>query len=186
MVKRIAIFGTESTGKTTLAERLATHFGEPWAPEFVRDFWHERGGRIVAADLDAIARGQIANEETAAAVARRVVFCDTELITCTLWDDWLFPGACPGWVRDEANRRAHSYGLYLLCDADVPFSADPQRCFPDIASRERARRIWREALTSRGLRFVEISGDWPERERRAIAAIEAALAEPGRGGVGSK
>ena len=29
---RIAVFGTESTGKTRLAKRLAEHFGEPWAP----------------------------------------------------------------------------------------------------------------------------------------------------------
>lgn len=176
MVKRIAIFGTESTGKTTLAQRLAAHFGEPWAPEFVRAFWEERGGRIVAADLDAIARGQVANEERAAAAARRVVFCDTELLTCTLWDDWLFPGACPAWVRDEANRRAHDYALYLLCDADVPFAPDPQRCFPDAASRERARRMWRDALESRGLNFREIRGEWPERERTAIAAVEEVLA----------
>lgn len=179
MVKRIAIFGTESTGKTALAQRLAAHFGEPWAPEFVRAFWDERGGRIGAADLDAIARGQMANEERAAATARRVVFCDTELITCTLWDDLLFPGGCPAWVRDEANRRAHDYALYLLCDADVPFAPDPQRCFPDASSRERLRQRWREALVSRGLPFAEIQGPWPEREARAIAAVESVLAGEG-------
>ena len=36
MVKRIAIFGAESTGKSTLAEELAAHFGEPCVPEYVR------------------------------------------------------------------------------------------------------------------------------------------------------
>ena len=67
---RIALFGPESTGKSRLAERLALHFGEPWAPEFVRAFWDARAGRIVAADLAEIARGQIAAEEAAAARAR--------------------------------------------------------------------------------------------------------------------
>lgn len=174
-VKRIALFGTESTGKTSLAERLAAHFDEPWAPEYVREFWDAHAGRIVAADLDAIGRGQIASEEAAAARAGRAVFCDTELITCTLWNDVLFPGACPGWVREEADRRARRFALYLLCDADVPFAPDPQRCFPDPMSRERARGLWREALVSRGLPFVEVSGDWAERERTAIAAVEAVL-----------
>lgn len=175
-VTRIAVFGTESTGKTTLAQRLAAHFDEPWAPEFVREFWDARGGKIVATDLDAIARGQIAHEEMAAAKARRVVFCDTELITCTLWDDWLFPGACPAWVRAEAERRARGFALYLLCDADVPFMPDPQRCFPDPASRDRARERWRAALTSRALPLVEIRGAWVERERAAIVAVEKILA----------
>jgi HTH-type transcriptional repressor of NAD biosynthesis genes len=174
-IKRIVIFGTESTGKTTLAQQLAAHFGEPWSPEFVREFWDAHGGQITAADLDAIARGQIAGEDYAAARARRAVFCDTELLTCTLWDDWLFPGACPPWVRAEAERRARNYALWLLCDADIPWAPDPQRCFPDAVSRERGRRLWREALTSRGLPFVEICGDWTTRERAAIAAVEELL-----------
>jgi HTH-type transcriptional regulator, transcriptional repressor of NAD biosynthesis genes len=174
-VKRIAVFGTESTGKTTLAERLAAHFGEPWSREFAREFWDSHDGKISATDLDAIARGQIANEERSAAQAKRVVFCDTELITCTLWNDALFPGACPAWVRDEADARSKGFSLYLLCDADVPFVADPQRCFPDDESRERARELWRDALVARDLPFVEVTGDWPQREGTAIEAVERVL-----------
>ncbi|MEO6246031.1 MAG: AAA family ATPase [Opitutaceae bacterium] len=175
-ITRIAIFGTESTGKTTLAQRLAAHFTEPWSREFVREFWEAHEGKIEAHDLGTIALGQMANEEHAAARAKRVAFCDTELITCTLWNDVLFPGACPAWVREEAEERARGFALYLLCDADVPFAPDPQRCFPDGDSRERARRLWREALVSRGLPFTEVRGEWAERERTAIAAVEAGLA----------
>lgn len=174
-VVRIAVFGTESTGKTSLAQRLAAHFGEPWAPEFVREYWDAQEGKIGPADLDAIARGQMANEEAAAARARRCVFSDTELISCVLWNDLLFPGACPPWVRTQADRRARNYALYLLCDTDVPFAPDPQRCFPDTAARERSRTLWREALVARGLPFVEIRGMWPERERTAIEAVERLL-----------
>lgn len=171
-VHRIAIFGTESTGKTALAQRLAAHFREPWAPEFVREFWDLRGGSIVSGDLGTIALGQMAGEDAAAERARRMAFCDTELITCTLWNDILFPGACPAWVREEAEVRAKGFALYLLCDADVPFAPDPQRCFPAAAEREQARQRWKAALVSRRLPFVEIRGDWPERERVAIAAVE--------------
>ena len=170
--KRVAIFGTESTGKTALARRLAAHFGEPWAPEFVREFWELRGGKITAEDLGTIALGQMANEELALSRARRAVFFDTELLTCTLWDDALFPEKCPAWVRTEAEERAQRVSLWLLCDTDVPFEPDPQRSFPDAASRMRARLIWREALEKRALPFVEIRGAWPERERAAIAAVE--------------
>lgn len=46
---RVVVFGPESTGKTWLAERLAQAFGEPWAPEFVREFWDRRAGHIAAA-----------------------------------------------------------------------------------------------------------------------------------------
>jgi HTH-type transcriptional regulator, transcriptional repressor of NAD biosynthesis genes len=175
-VKRIAVFGTESTGKTRLAQKLAAHFGEPWSPEFAREFWDTHDGIITAADLDAIGRGQIANEEAAAARARRVVFCDTDLLTCTLWNDLLFPGACPAWVQEEAERRARGFALYLLCDADVPFEPDPQRCFPEAAARARVRDLWRQALVVRGLPWADIAGRWAERERLAVAAVEKILA----------
>lgn len=176
-VKRIVISGTESTGKTQLAQKLAAHFGEPWSPEFARMFWDLHGG-ITAADLDAVDRGQVANEDAAAVQARRVVFFDTDLITCVIWNDLLFPGACPTWVRTAADERARRAALYLLCDADVPFVPDPQRCFPDDESRARARALWRGALVGRKLPFVEITGDWAQRERTAIAAVEALLARP--------
>jgi NadR type nicotinamide-nucleotide adenylyltransferase len=174
---RIALFGPESTGKSRLAERLALHFGEPWAPEFVRAFWDARAGRIVAADLAEIARGQIAAEEAAAARARRVMFSDTDLLTNVLWADLLFPGHCPAWVRAEADVRAKRYSLYLFCDTDLPFEPDPQRCFPDPAGRERGRRLWWETLEVRALPRRRIHGDWAQREAQAIAAVSG-LIEP--------
>ncbi len=173
---RVAVFGPESTGKTALAERLAAHCGEPWAPEHVRGYWERVGGRIGPADLEAIARGQVALEEEAAARARRVVFCDTELLTCTLWNDLLFPGACPPWVRAEAERRAQTYALYLHCMDDLPFAPDPQRCCPGAEERAQAALRWRDALVSRALPRVEITGAGAERERRAVAAVERLLA----------
>ena len=175
MVKRVVLFGTESTGKSTLAERLAARFGEPWSEEFVREFWEIKEGKITGEDLGTIALGQMANEDNAAAAARRVVFCDTDLLTCTLWDDVLFPGACPAWVRAEAEERAQGVGLWLLCDTDVPFEPDPQRSFPDADGRARGRKIWREALERRGLPFVEIVGSWAERERQAVEAVQRLL-----------
>lgn len=174
-IQRIVVFGTESTGKTTLAQKLAAHFGEPWSPEFVREFWDLKGGTITAEDLGTIALGQMANEDHAMRQAKRAMFCDTDLLTCTLWDDWLFPGECPPWVRAEAERRARDSDLWLLCDTDIPWAPDPQRSFPDEAGRERGRRTWREALTSRALPFVEVRGDWATRERTAIAAVEKVL-----------
>ncbi len=174
-IRRIVVTGTESTGKTQLARKLAAHFGEPWSTEYARAFWDLHGG-ITAMDLDTIDRGQMANEEAAAAKAQRVVFFDTDLLTCVLWNDLLFPGACPGWVRTKADHRARRVAMYLLCDADVPFAPDPQRCFPDSLGRQRTRLMWRDALESRQLPFVEIRGDWPNRERAAIAAVERLLA----------
>ena len=92
-----------------------------------------------------------------------------------LWSDLLY-GTCPDDIRRGAEKRTKNYALYLLMGVDVPFTADPQRCFPDPADREKAMRVWRGALERRQLPFVEIRGDWAQREQAAIAAVERLLA----------
>jgi HTH-type transcriptional regulator, transcriptional repressor of NAD biosynthesis genes len=172
---RVVVFGPESTGKTWLAERLAREFGEPWAPEFVREFWDRRAGHIAAADLTEIAHGQRDGEERAAARARRVVFCDTDLLTNVLWADLLFPGACPQPVRAQAEERSRRYALYLLCQSDLPFTPDPQRCFPDEAGRAMGARLWRSTLEQRGLPTADVSGHGDARVQSALVALRQRL-----------
>jgi nicotinamide mononucleotide transporter len=176
-VRRVAVFGPESTGKTSLAEKLAAHFGEPCVPEYARQFWDERGG-IALKDIPVIAHKQAELEDAAAARAKRLVVCDTEALTTVLWSELLY-GECPPLVRMSAELRAPRYDLYLLLNTDVPFEPDPQRVFPDEAGREKCMALWREALVSRELKFVEIRGDWAARETAAIAAVGQLLAGKG-------
>ena len=174
-MKRVAIYGPESTGKTRLAERLAAVFGAPLVAEYAREFWDQQGA-ITLADIPVIAREQWRREDAAAAGAGApgLVFCDTEALTTVLWSDLLY-GTCPGDIRCEADRRSGQYDLYLLLDIDVPFVADPQRCFPDPADREKAMRVWRGALERRQRPFTLISGGWAEREATAVGAVKKIL-----------
>jgi len=168
--QRIAVYGPESTGKTALAEKLAAHFQAPLVSEYARERWDAQGG-LALDDMLPIAQEQWRREEAAAARASRLVICDTEALTTMLWSDLLY-GTTPDEVRRGAELRCKHYALYLLLDIDVPFASDPQRCFADPIDREQAMRIWRGALDRRGLRYVLIQGDWPEREKRAIAAVD--------------
>lgn len=179
--KRIAVFGPESTGKTTLAEKLAAHFNAPLVREYAREFWDQHGV-ITLEDMMPIAREQWRREDEA--LLRQgfegqdpagLVICDTDALTTMIWSDLLY-GTCPEELRRMVEKRAKDYALYLLLDIDVLFAPDPQRCFPDPADRERCMRIWRGALERRQLPFELIQGDWAQREQRAIAAIERALA----------
>jgi NadR type nicotinamide-nucleotide adenylyltransferase len=173
LVKRVAVFGPESTGKTRLAEKLAALFRAPLVPEYAREFW-DRHGVIQLEDMLPIAREQWRREDEAVARAERLVICDTDALTTMLWSDLLY-GTCPEELRRIVETRAKNYALYLLLDIDVPFVADPQRCFPDPADREKGMRLWRGALERRELPYALIQGDWAEREQRAMAAINGLL-----------
>jgi len=171
---RIAVYGPESTGKTLLAEKLAAHFGAPLVAEYARERWDQQGGVLALEDMLPVAREQWRREDEAAARAERLVICDTDALTTMLWSDLLY-GTSPDELRRGAEKRSKGYALYLLLDIDVPFAADPQRCFPDPADREKCMRIWRGALDRRQLPYELIQGDWVQREQRAVAAVSQIL-----------
>lgn len=173
--KRVVLFGTESTGKSTLAEGLAAHFGEPWAEEYVREYWARRQGGIEAQDLAVIARGQIAKIETAALRATRVLLCDTDLLMNVRWADELFPGHCPAWVRRAADERARRNTLYLCCEPDVEWEDDPQRSFCDRASWFASAERCQAMLVERGLPWVRVVGKGEERLQMAVEAVTKIL-----------
>ncbi|MBX3738463.1 MAG: ATP-binding protein [Candidatus Didemnitutus sp.] len=202
-VLRIAVYGPESTGKTELAARLGAHFGAPVVAEYARERCDVQGGVLGLEDMVPIAREQWRREDEAVRRAAEhcnllgyisgspregetgecnligykrpgVVICDTDALTTMLWSDLLY-GTTPDELRRGAEKRCRNYALYLLLDIDVPFAPDPQRCFPDPEDREKCRRVWHGALERRHLPYAWIRGDWAERERAAIAAVEECL-----------
>lgn len=170
---RIAVYGPESTGKSELAAKLAARFRAPLVAEYARERWEAQGG-LGLDDMLPVAQEQWRREDAAAQAAGRLVICDTEALTTMLWSDLLY-GTTPDELRRGAEKRCRNYALYLLLDIDVPFAADPQRCFPDPADREKCMRVWQGALDRRNLPYVLIRGDWAERERVASEAIERIL-----------
>lgn len=171
--RRVCVFGPESTGKSTLAARLGGHFRTAVVPEYARTLLETQDGRIDAADIPRIARGQMASEDALARDADRVLVCDTDVLATTIWSDVLF-GGCPADVRAAADRRAAD--LYLLTDVDVPWVADPVRYLPDDRRPffDRCRR----ELDARGRPYVVLRGDWDRRFADAVAAVERVLAAP--------
>jgi len=164
---RVVITGSECTGKTTLARALAAHFNTPWMPEYVREFVATKGASPEAADVEAIARGQIAREDAVAARRPDLLIQDTDLLSTVLYSHHYY-GGCPAWIEQAAMRRAGD--LYLLAGIDVPWVADgAQRDRP--GERETMQELFRVALTERALPFVSLEGAHEQRLAAAVAAV---------------
>ena len=133
-IRRLAIVGPESSGKSTLAEQLAHQLGTVWVPEPARLYYDRKGVCYEASDIPEIAALGQTLVQAALPQARAWLIQDTDLLTITLWSDWLYQG-CPAAIRQEAE--AEPIDLVLLLAPDLPWSYDPQRCHPDPATRWR-------------------------------------------------
>jgi HTH-type transcriptional repressor of NAD biosynthesis genes len=174
-VRRVAIVGAESTGKSTLCAALAEKYGTARVPEHARTLAEARGGSLDPEAIQLAARGQIALEEAAAQHAHRALFCDTDVLTVQLWSERLFGGTVPAWIREEARSRA--YDLVLVAAPDVPFVGARERDQPAARVAFHARLV--EELTARGQAFCELRGYWDRRLELACEAIDALLARGG-------
>lgn len=168
----VTLIGSECTGKTTLASELARRFGTAWVPEAARLAAQAKRTPLESADVERIAHSHIAAAQQATHRAQRLLILDTDLVS-TLVYSLHYYGSCPDWLRREA--RARLAGLYLLHHPDVPWLPDPARDRGD--RRQEMHELFREALAALGARVADIRGDWQTRERIAVAAIEALLAE---------
>lgn len=172
---KVVLFGPESTGKTTLAKKLAAHFNTKWVPEFARAYlqkkWDEKQEICTKDDLPLIAAGQMKLENEKAAQANAILFCDTDLLVTTTYSEVYFDGYCDPQLRAFALK--NNYDLYLLTNIDIPWVADDLRDKPN----ERVQMLNRFTSTLNKLQrpYAVVQGQGEERFRSALQAIEQYL-----------
>ena len=172
---RVAVVGSECSGKTTLAAALAAHYQTTWVPEFARQFVMDKGAAPDYEDVEAIARGQIALEDEKADEASRLLIDDTDLFSTVLYSRHYY-GDCPQWIEAALEKRAAD--LYLLADIDIPWVPDgEQRDRGD--RREELHELFRGALVERRLTFTKIRGSHGERLDAAVSVIDRLILEHG-------
>lgn len=171
-VKRVCVFGPESTGKSTLSEKLAAHFKTVSVPEYARTLIELQQGVVRPEDMPSIARGQRASEEVLARKAQRVLFCDTDALATSIWSNVLF-GHCDPIVTMYAEQ-VH-YDLTLLLDVDVPWVSDVVRFLPE--ERRSFFERCEQALARMNRPYVVVRGSWEQRWECARRAVEALLHE---------
>lgn len=161
--------GAESTGKSSLATRLAEEWACPLVPEYGRIHAETVGTDFTMADLLSIAAEQDRLAQAASAGDPPLVLLDTDPLMTAAWAQMLF-----GRVPDELFAYPKA-DLYLLFAADVPWEPDDTRFFGLPEERAEFAELAEAMLRRVGVPYRSISGDWAAREAQVRAAIGAAL-----------
>jgi len=105
LLKRIAITGPESTGKSCLCLQLAKHFNTYCVEEYARKYIDDLKRPYNLDDIIKIAKCQLSNENKLAEKANELLFCDTELIVTKIWSEHKF-SVCLQWILDNGTNLA--------------------------------------------------------------------------------
>ncbi len=170
-VIKIALYGPESTGKTTLAQQLADEYNTLWVREFARDYlqkkWDATQQICQPEDLLPIAIGQIQLENEALEKANEYLFCDTNLLETKVFSDTYY-GYCDPIIASAA--KDHNYDLVFLTDVDFPWEKDDLRDNPE--NRQETLAIFEQELINNKKPYIKLSGNKEERLEKAIQIIK--------------
>jgi NadR type nicotinamide-nucleotide adenylyltransferase len=193
-IKKVVVLGPESTGKSSLCEQLAVYFSAQcrtdWVPEYAREWLLTHGKEYSYDDLLVIAKQQLALEdeksrqmEKAGGVGTRkeapgegdqgsLLFIDTDMYVMKVWCEFVF-GKCHPWILEQISARKYDY--YLLCNTDLPWVEDELREYPDLATREKLFRIYKDSMINQSVPWSEIRGTEDLRVKMAIEAVSRLL-----------
>jgi HTH-type transcriptional repressor of NAD biosynthesis genes len=156
-VKKICFYGPESTGKSTMAKKMAAHFNTEFVPEVAREF--VTSNVFTAEDISTIAVEHYKRIVEKRKTANKLLLCDTDAITTAIYSQHYLHTVPP--IVYELEKKV-SFDLYFLFDIDVEWVADELR---DLGNqRERMFNLFKNELEKRSIPFLIVSGSYEQRE----------------------
>jgi nicotinamide riboside kinase len=144
-LKKIAIIGVESSGKTTWCSKLASQFNEPFVPEYAREYLTARNGLYSQKDLWSIAQGQISLEKDYEKKAQEFLFCDTDIANIQIWSEFKYNACDVALLQLVATTK---YDAYVLTPLLPDWEYDVLRENPEFAVRTELYQFYLEYALS--------------------------------------
>lgn len=174
LVQKVVFVGTESSGKSTIAKRMAEEFDTQWVHEYGRELWEAQGLTGSFHDLLKIAETHYRREESMALNSRKYLFCDTNPWTTLQWST-MYSGSADSRLLELVERTKNEY-VWIVCDNDFGWVDDNTReLVGDRSVKFQSDQI--NNLEKLGVVYDFIHGSVDERvaQVKDILAIEARL-----------
>ncbi|MEO1053153.1 MAG: AAA family ATPase [Bacteroidota bacterium] len=164
--KKVAVLGTESTGKSTMASFIIEHYPATLVEEVGRDII-ENSNHFSQEHLIKIAHAHVENIKVAVAKLAPLVVMDTDIHITQSYAKFSFGKYMK---LDESLYAINAANCYLYLNNDVPFVQDGTR----LSEHERNAldASHRNTMTQFDIQLEEINGSYAERERKVMVIID--------------
>ena len=168
---KVVLLGAPSTGKSTLAEKLAEHFKTTHMPEYGREYWELNNieKRLTPEQLLEIAETHRMREFDLAHEANRYFFIDTNALTTEIFAHYYHGDSLPR-LRELSNETKERYDLVILCGDDIPYDDTVDRS--GEANRSDFQKTTIEELGKRGIEYHEVTGSIHDRISEVSRILE--------------
>ncbi len=162
---KIVLLGTESTGKTTLAQQLAHHFQSSLVKEAGRDII-DNSNDFEFNNLYLIAYEHARRIKEARLDKNPLLFIDTDIHITQSYAHFIFGKKLeiPHNIYD-----LNKADLYLYLNHDAPYIQDGTRL--NETQRNLLHFSHKQILSDYNVHFEEISGNWGERFEKAVEQV---------------
>lgn len=166
-VKKVALVGTESCGKTTVARYLSQIHQTVYVEEYGRLICEELGGSddIMTEDhFKELAYSHKYFEYQQLKKANKFLFIDSEAVVSQYYSKLYF-GHEFDWLEGVVD--SQEYDLYLFLEPDIPWVNDGMRSHGDVEVRMANNEMLKQMFRERDIPFVTIGGSYADRFNQA-------------------
>ncbi len=167
---KVVVLGTESTGKTTLAEKLSAHFNCSLVLESAREII-ANSNSFTSDDLHLVASEHSKSIDKAILADSPLVIIDTDIHTTKSYSKFIFEKELEISVDIYNSSNAN---LYLYLNNDVEYLQDGTRL--SETDRNALDLSHRQVLNDHYIEITEIKGDWAARLEKAVEQINILIA----------
>ncbi|PHM28218.1 multifunctional transcriptional regulator/nicotinamide-nucleotide adenylyltransferase/ribosylnicotinamide kinase NadR [Xenorhabdus budapestensis] len=176
-VRTVAILGGESSGKSTLVNKLANMFNTTSAWEYGREYvFSHLGGDEMAlqySDYDKIALGHAQYIDFSVKYANKVAFIDTDFVTtqafCKRYEGKEHPFV-------QAMIDEYRFDLVILLENNTPWVADGLRSLGNEQERKEFQQLLKSLLKKNNIDYVCVnSPDYDQRFLRCVELVQEML-----------
>lgn len=174
--KKFCFIGPESTGKTTVAKKIAKELDATYVPEYAEEFIKKNEGKYELKDVDKIINSQIVTEKALTKLLKKSMIIDTDIITNLVWAETIF-GSYDKKYDNLISQR--DYEITFLFYPDVEWVSDEHRKITEESKSNEFRlkmfQLMEKKLIENNQKYIVLYGDYSQKEKEILKNINESL-----------